>query len=296
MQSSDNVLFHFPKAILQHASPFFQDLFSISSHADNAGDRTNAQPLVMEEDSMTLDILLQWIHPAQIIPSINSTTIARFLGAAHKYQMEKIIEWFEREVTTGEGTTCAIKSHQSLLSTNPMLVLSLAERYCLPELARLALRRAIIEPTSSLLTNNAEISHTMWKHLLLLRKERTDWFMKRIDAMEQSHHKGRSKICWSCHSLVMSWAWRLNDVPSWQFVGDDTPKPSYGCNCVSPQRQTHRNEEKHYNGFGAPVISRSRSSSPIPSRSIILESDQLSVDAKAMELQLPELPKGLFEA
>jgi BTB/POZ domain len=231
MESSDNMLLYFPKDLLIQASPFFKDMFGIAEHATNSSLVDNTQPLVMEEDSETLEDLLLCIDPSKAMPPINPSTIEKVFRAAHKYQIEKFITYFAYVVGQEPACTCAAQNCGEFLSKNAALVLSLAERYDLPDLARRALRRLIVEPMDKLLASNPAISLKMWLHLLHLRKQRTGWFVEYIDRIGRGRHSG-VQICHRCHTCLMAWTRNVHDTPSWSSVEKEIS--TWLENCTSP--------------------------------------------------------------
>ena len=274
MQSSDNVLFHFPKGLLQYASPFFKDLLSIGMHAETVSSVENSQPLVMEEDSVTLDNLLCWIDPSHVGPTIDSAMIVQFLRAGHKYQVDSIVAWFAREAAAREESTCLVNAHRSFLSTDPLLALSLAEHYDLPGLARLALRRAILEPTDVVLAHDAQISGKMLLHLLHLRRKRTQWFLERIDRIDRSRRGPQGTMCTHCHSCLTTWTRKVNDAPSWASLENEIPSISQGC---------------RYHHLVGPYP-------PTSSHTLSKDLESWERDARRLEQELPELPKRIFRS
>lgn len=270
MQSSDGVLFHFPRLLLQYASPFFRDMFGISEHARETITLNTDQPLVMEEDSVTLDNLLQWVDPNQCVPTIITTSIANFIRAAHKYQVNKVIEWFANVVTAGQETACGIKNHRCLLSTEPMLVLSLAEQYDLPDLARTALQQLVMVPVETLFSENATMSARLLLHLQRIRKQRTEWFLSCIQKI--LYDPDRTAICTSCSSCLMAWTRLVHDAPCWRSIDQcSLTFTQYCSNCArKPQ-----------------VFSTRLWKYPMDMAS-------WKTEAKGLEEQLPALPKDIL--
>jgi BTB/POZ domain len=232
MKSSDNVVLYFPKVLLILASPVFKDMFGMAEHATDSSSVDNAQPLVMEEDSETLQELLLSIDPSKAMPPINPSTIEKVVRAAHKYQIEKFITYFSYVVRQGPTCACAVHCGE-FLSKNAALVLSLAKRYDLPDLARLALRQLIVEPMDTLLASSPAISVKMWPRLLRLRKQRTEWFLAYIDRIVHSRHPpGYQQVCVACYTRLVTWTRKLPDTPSWSSVEKEVA--TWLENCTSP--------------------------------------------------------------
>ncbi|KIM30607.1 hypothetical protein M408DRAFT_328149 [Serendipita vermifera MAFF 305830] len=297
LQSSDNVRFHFPKVLLEYASPFFKDLFSIGSHAENAGNVNNSQPLIMEENSVALDSLLQWIDPRQSIPEISRETIWSVLRVAHKYQVEKFISYIAATISQDSACACTTRTQsRGLLASDPMLILSLAEQYQLPDIARLALRQLTADPLEKLLAGNAIISHKLWTHLLYLRKQRTDWFLAYIDRFTSSTPQNRRDVCSQCFSCLMEWTKRVHVAPSWQSIQQNASQMTPNCpNCaLAPQPPTAFGRAPASTGF---TWNTGGAGGGLFGTGTAAQRPDIATwekEAKELELRLPELPTGLF--
>ena len=267
MQSSNGVLLYFPKVLLIYASPFFKDMFSISEHADDPKSVDNTHPLRMEEDVTTLEELLQSIDPAKPMPPIKQETFSKVLRAAHKYQIEKYITHFAQLAGQEPGCDCGTPNSGSLLSTDPMLVLFLAEQYKLRDLARLALRELVGFPMDKLLASDTGVSTKMWLHLLHLRKERIDQLFKYIERFEGA---GRNQI--SRQSLIAQ-VRRLHETPRWHSVAIG----------ISDQEETQRAQASFSPLF--PTIH------PYVRPEDIQNWER---EVKELEKRLPPLPQGIL--
>ena len=265
---------YFPKVLLVHASPFFKDMFSVSGHADNPNSVDNTQPLPVEEDAATLEELLQFSDPAKPMPPIKRETVSKVLRAAHKYQIDKFITHFAQSAGQGPRCACGSEDNQSLLSTKPMFVLSLAEQYKLPDLARLALRELIVMPMNKLLAGNPGISADMWLHLMQLRQKRIDWFLSHISTFSAALFNKQS-ISYSSHSCLMTLVRQVHNTPSWHLVEKETP--------LLLQIKIQRTPNTYTSGVLKPRIGP---------KSPSLEDWRR--EAKDLEKELPPLPQGIF--
>ena len=249
MRSSDGVLLYYPKVFLTHASPFFRDMCSISEHANDSNSMDSDQPLRMEEDAATLEELLQSIDPAKPTPPIKRETISKVFRAAHKYQIDKFIAHFTQSAAQELKCNCGTQTNSgALLSTDPMLVLSIAEQYKLPDLARLALRELISMPMNKLLTSKPGMSGKMWSHLLCLREARVNCLLEYINRFFQSNLQGRDQST-NSHLVVVTHVKLVNSEPSWHsieaFLSDIRPQDSYSYsqNRVAPSPKAMKEQE-----------------------------------------------------
>jgi hypothetical protein len=138
MQSSDGIVFYFPRSLLAYMSPVFDDMFSLGSGV-RRGERTETgPPLEISESSAALEHFLCHLDPKITHSSIDEATIGQVLELARKYQVQSIFDWFEKEVVNLRGPVFSPGGASSLLMTNPSLVLHLAATYGLPQTAQSA--------------------------------------------------------------------------------------------------------------------------------------------------------------
>jgi hypothetical protein len=138
MQSSDGIVFYFPRSLLAYMSPVFNDMFSLGSNI-RRGERTETiSPLEISESSAALESFLCHLDPKITHSSIEEATIGQVLELARKYQVQSIFDWFEKEVVSLRGPVFSPGRASSLIMTNPSLVLHLAATYDLPQTARRA--------------------------------------------------------------------------------------------------------------------------------------------------------------
>jgi hypothetical protein len=88
--TADNVLFHLHKNILSIASPFFNDMFSLTQVSDNAGTSTE-EHIPVTESSIIFDALLRLLYPVAKPPLTERVRVEEMLEAALKYQLEEAI-------------------------------------------------------------------------------------------------------------------------------------------------------------------------------------------------------------
>ena len=78
IRTSDNVDFYVYKAILAIASPFFDDMFSLAQTAATPTDNVTQDPVVVSEDSDTMDCLLRLCYPT------DDPTLVKRLGTVER--------------------------------------------------------------------------------------------------------------------------------------------------------------------------------------------------------------------
>ncbi|KAL5482827.1 hypothetical protein ACEPAI_9422 [Sanghuangporus weigelae] len=94
LQSVDCVNFHVLKSILELASPFFADMFSLPQPSDEDGNPVEIPVVNLAETSTTLDALLRFCYPIKRprLEQQDVLMIAEVLRAALKYDIDTVIE------------------------------------------------------------------------------------------------------------------------------------------------------------------------------------------------------------
>ncbi|KAG8805285.1 hypothetical protein FRC17_005591 [Serendipita sp. 399] len=198
LQSSDGVIFFFPKWLLSYSSPVFQDMFQLgeSNSDEQQKERevdaqtalvvaatsisTTPQPSIqVTEDALILDLVLRHIDPRQVIAPIHEATIERLLEAARKYQLTPIMSWFEAEAVKHVEYPENPTPGRSLMAYNPLLVLALATEYDLVHLAQRA-ACALINGSPDLLLKNVNIRLDIYRRVHSLREQRVKWYHQRV--------------------------------------------------------------------------------------------------------------------
>ncbi|THG92564.1 hypothetical protein EW026_g8376 [Hermanssonia centrifuga] len=121
IRTSDNVDFHLHKAILSIASPFFNDMFTLPQPFPKSEDLT-ADPIVVSEDSQTMDGLLRLCYPVDDPIMTDLHIVGNILEAATKYLM-------------GQPIKLATIAMQPFVETHPLQVYAIACRLKQEELA-----------------------------------------------------------------------------------------------------------------------------------------------------------------
>ncbi|PSR86949.1 hypothetical protein PHLCEN_2v5297 [Hermanssonia centrifuga] len=125
LRTSDNVDFYVHKVILSIASPFFNDLFSLIQPSINSDAKVIEEPIIISEDSQTLDSLLRLCYPVDDPVITDISLLGCVLEAAIKYQM-------------GEAEKLVKVSMQPFVVTHPLQIYAIACRLKVEELAKVA--------------------------------------------------------------------------------------------------------------------------------------------------------------
>ncbi|KAG8809326.1 hypothetical protein FRC17_003498, partial [Serendipita sp. 399] len=165
-------------------SPIFEGMFQVVKD-------DHPQELIMVENANTLDQFLRFLDPRMKTLPLAFETIAPLLEAGRKYQIPKILEWWEEQVVIKSDGVPADKSSLQ----KPMACLALASRFELPNTARQALRDLIKAPSKELMTDIRFESH-LFCRLVQLREERIAWFTNKLTA----YHNAVSGDCRGCHA------------------------------------------------------------------------------------------------
>ncbi|KAG8823656.1 hypothetical protein FRB91_010890 [Serendipita sp. 411] len=158
--SSDGVVFSFHRMFLSHVSPVFKDMLEIGT----------GQELCLTEDSTALDQLLHLLDPAKNPRPVHINTIEGLLGAAEKYQIERVFEYWENQMTARDTTMKFIGIR------HPMASFFLAGHFGRNEFASLALREVLRAPDTELdlpTLRRFTVDHKVITQLTRLRQERS---------------------------------------------------------------------------------------------------------------------------
>ncbi|KAG8797703.1 hypothetical protein FRC16_008598 [Serendipita sp. 398] len=209
--SSDGVVFSFPRFLLSHMSPVFKDMLEIGT-ADSMG---RDAELRLAEDSTTLDQLLRFLDPAKRPLPIDISTVDRLLESAQKYQIERVFEYWEEQMTVRDASMKVVEIRC------PMVTLSLATRFHRRHMLKLALRELIRGPDTNLHSpsNGFLIGPTIIIHATRLRQQRSEKLIGRIrehqKSLAQRHTCCRESEFTFMKGTVIPFILELIKEPSW---------------------------------------------------------------------------------
>ncbi|PVG00433.1 hypothetical protein CPB86DRAFT_871952 [Serendipita vermifera] len=161
IQSNDGIVCYFPRYLLAYMSPVFKDMMEIGLNND-VSDSEGPPPLKVTEASTTLEEFLSHLDPKTVELSFNEDTVQDLLAAAHKYQVEAILDRFEKDMTR-------------LQSKFPLHM----------HTAREACRILTGCPSSLLEHDSINLSFKGYRHLIRLRKDRVKIFQAYIERLTQ---------------------------------------------------------------------------------------------------------------
>ncbi|CAG8628833.1 4508_t:CDS:2 [Acaulospora colombiana] len=265
LKSSDNVIFSFPRGILAHVSPVFKDMFSIG---DTDGQH---EPLNLTEDSKTIRQFLLYIDPLKYSPGFTLDTAESLIEAATKYQVAIMVETFENWAVTGsacishDAKSDVVSNGSSPIKKDPMLFLSLAEKFCLPEIGSISMRDAVVANKRATSISKYPLNRTTIIQFVETRQERTRMLIEKVTKLIRdeidiirwkigtslSPQSGRKRSqleradtkssgttnipeCFEClknlYDLVVGLSTRLLDHPTWSaFILEGEEKINTPC-------------------------------------------------------------------
>ncbi|KAG8708304.1 hypothetical protein FRC09_001331 [Ceratobasidium sp. 395] len=142
LRSVDGSVFCVHSIILGLVSPVFSDMFSLG--------RSSGEAIDLSDDSESVSLLLAFVYPSSVTPTINKLgTLEKCLLIAQKYNVEKIIQTLDRDLSLSEAKTGLIRR------SNPLQAFRIAVTYGLRECQTLAAQA--IMPRHISLLNPKEI-------------------------------------------------------------------------------------------------------------------------------------------
>ena len=215
----DGVICYFPRHILEYMSPFFKDLFSLPpERPNNDPPRTGvipaSAPLRLTERSEIIELLLEHIDPKKKTPPIDVKTVGDLLEAARKYQLSTVMDWFEEEVKVKKiAFSLADTAHPSadkvaepLVATHPLLVLTLAVQFDLPETGQLALKEFIRCDAKTIQSTDETLPLRLYMRAMELRESRIEYYQRKVrdltqlDMVASEVYDTSRRTCASCSS------------------------------------------------------------------------------------------------
>lgn len=243
LQSSDGILFGFPRLLLCLASPIFKDMLEI-------GDSTREREIVtLAEDRQSIEFLLQHIDPGKPTPELDWKFVTKILTMGDKYQIPSIHKWFEMAVA------CEVAEAPSLSIKEPMICLELAIQYELPLAEKLALRQLCKSSAFALGTHKTKASQAFEK-LIAMRSARISHITTKLFELERNQQKndcfrhGKGARAWLEPAVAT-----IGLEPSWTAFYDvfEGAKKSF-CACGKPLITAKWKEETFGSDTGFPEV------------------------------------------
>jgi hypothetical protein len=250
LQSSDDIVCYFPRHILSHVSPVFQDMFNVNNHSDQRNATPQSVPLT--ELSSTVELFLIHLDPNALAPHIDPKTIEELMVMAHKYQTNVIIRWFEQEVFVQRAANNDQKAQGSFLSTHPALTLSLASRLDLTRTRDLAMAERLGCSSDLVADGINTLPNATYRAIIRHRKLRIQRYEKWIDLLAIGGDPREVPItCIRCSSKA-TWILRMSrsvqNSPSWSsfskaYYGDGKCYGLWAASLLSGWAAVARKEE-----------------------------------------------------
>lgn len=220
LESSDGVIFHFPRSLLIHSSTFFK------STLDTVPSTSTQQPKVsIEEKSSLVKLLLVHIDPTMSKPHVTEETIEPLLSLSLKYGVPHIQRWLTECMLTGRVDPVTGQETPALIRSKPLLILHFADKYDLKDVGKQALREVLKWPEDELEEGMESLPRPLEKYIRGVRKERTKRYQEYIDylvikATELScsdcasnrneqfvnlERVAHERPCWDAFVAAMSW-------------------------------------------------------------------------------------------
>jgi hypothetical protein len=213
IQSSDDVVYYFPGAILSYISCVFRDMFKSAGSDERA--KASETPLKITEPIAILEVFLTHLDPEQLTPLIDPDTIEGLLQMADKYQTSKILRWFEREASMVHGNIDS--PGKPFMIAHPLITSSLACRFDLENIGRAALRELSGCAAQMVYDHTTYLDPRIYRELYVLRKRRVDRYVDWIRTL--SGWTGEDLGCGHCTNHRGRWIWRMmrdvQNAPTW---------------------------------------------------------------------------------
>jgi hypothetical protein len=185
IKSGDGVICYFPKQLLILTSVTFNDMFAISETSQSeSSDRASRQVDVVENVAI-VELFLTLIDPRLSNPPIDRDTIYDLLQMADKYQTNSILQWFEQEAPVEHVSHATQSKSESFLLAYPKLLLSLAIRFDLMEMAKIALKELAGCDPKYLLAKPGSISPGLFTEICKIRENRIQRLQREVDLLSQ---------------------------------------------------------------------------------------------------------------
>ncbi|KAG9119135.1 hypothetical protein FRC07_006001 [Ceratobasidium sp. 392] len=125
LRSSDGSVFCVHSVILGLVSSVFADMFSIG--------RASEEEIRLDDDSESISLMLAFVYPSSMTPTIDRIDLLeKCLKISQKYNVQKIIQTLDRDLSRSEPQTRLIRSG------DPLRIFRLAMTYGLPSCRVLA--------------------------------------------------------------------------------------------------------------------------------------------------------------
>ncbi|KAG8758114.1 hypothetical protein FRC14_000738 [Serendipita sp. 396] len=200
----DNVIFHVHRAVLQHSSSVFETIFEAGSVKDEEK-QAFKQPLKVEADARTLDVLLRYIYPNRCSPIIEDVNLlASVFRAAKRYEMEGVSDQLRRGLMETRVT------HQKIIPPlyirYPFSIMAISHAFGCYDEARVAMKECIKGDLKAHMEGALDLDApvSLMATIIRLRENRASWFQSKLDKMPWP-----SNSCIHCCRKCAEWRFQL---------------------------------------------------------------------------------------
>jgi hypothetical protein len=236
--SSDNVIFSFPRGVLEHVSPVFKDMFAIGITEE----LNREGPLPLVEHAETIEGFLLYIDPLKDTPDFTIDSAVSLVEAATKYQVPRMVDAFEKWAKKTKSGCAAMK-------TEPALFLSIAERFCLPEIGATAMASIAKADKTCVSLSKYPLTTMTIVQIMEVRAKRAHYLVEELEKFikskipdikpKQQNPRNQepamgSQFCLVCfkalHDLLIRTVIRLQEDPSWSsFLSEGSNRVGLDC-------------------------------------------------------------------
>jgi hypothetical protein len=213
IQSSDDVVCYFPGPILTHTSTVFRDMFEMPKPGTEEG---SSEPLVkITEPVKILEAFLAHLDPNTLTPSIHPGTIKGLLIMADKYQVTKIIRWFEQQATHSRANSETVIVDLPFVLSHPIICLSVAKQFNFQHIVRVAFRELSGCSAKAFQSYMLKLDPIMVFFLYQFRNLRIERYQAYVTRFTDLRGKG----CGDCSGVRADWIRKImltiQDTPTW---------------------------------------------------------------------------------
>lgn len=231
--SSNGVAFCTHRFLLSHCSPVFRQMLA---GVDTSKER---QDVSLTEDSNTLLALLRFMDPEKEVLPYDSTIAYNLVTAAGKYQVPRIIQWWEQQL--------------EVRVDDPMMSLAISLRYQRRVAAKLSLRALIqapeheVEQISWIEDLSAPLAWSVFKVVRHLRRTRLHFIRTQLHTMYPvlsiDKISNRAYYLAKAHyNLLLKLFEALEAEPSWQCLDRSLSRKWPSSNSQTPEYITAKKE------------------------------------------------------
>jgi hypothetical protein len=225
IQSSDDIVCYFPGPILIHTSIVFRDMFEMP------GSESKEAPVKVTEPIKILELFLTHLDPDKLSPPIDSATIVDLLCMADKYQVTKIVRWFKQEARLRHSELEADTGDDPFVITYPIICLSIATRFNLEHIGRIALRELSSCSTEVFLKCILLLDPVILHRLYQLRDKRAARYQAYVSTLTDHTATMRGKGCEYCTGKRAEWiqymTMAVQHTPKWSRFKEAFHKGRY---------------------------------------------------------------------